>query len=407
MADHSAAASAAGYLYQTHWALVDLLRKGHTRPDQAMTLELHDDVAWTEIDDAADPRELLQVKLHTKSKAAGLGDMGTDIWKTLKIWMDRADVNDPQGPELSLVTTSVATDGTAAFALRPSTRTVEIAVARLVRAAEDSTSETTKDSRLAFLAMDPSIRNGLLNRVSVLDGQMPPENLDAAVREALTWALPTGGQKAEDSFTAQIWHYWQSVTVDMLAGRRTAVSVAEVRTFVRELRDSYTTENLPTTVHLSSVTDEHIDMYAGARFVSQLHLIDYAGQALRSAIIDYHRAVTQGTAWLTDSLLDLRELRAFEEELRFEWTREFSNMVQELELDALSPEDAEATKRKAGRKLLNYLLRSTAVTVRAHYNEGFYSRGKRHELGGHVDVTQRIGWHPEFVERLEAMAVGA
>ena len=27
MAGHGAAASAAGYLYQTHWALVDLLRK--------------------------------------------------------------------------------------------------------------------------------------------------------------------------------------------------------------------------------------------------------------------------------------------------------------------------------------------------------------------------------------------
>ena len=42
MAGHSAAASAAGYLYQTNWALLDLLRKGHTRPDQAITLELHD-----------------------------------------------------------------------------------------------------------------------------------------------------------------------------------------------------------------------------------------------------------------------------------------------------------------------------------------------------------------------------
>jgi hypothetical protein len=35
MAGHSAAASTAGYLYQTNWALVDLLRKGQHRPDQA------------------------------------------------------------------------------------------------------------------------------------------------------------------------------------------------------------------------------------------------------------------------------------------------------------------------------------------------------------------------------------
>jgi hypothetical protein len=406
MVEHSAAASAAGYLYQTHWALVDLLRRGHARPDQALTLELHDDVAWTDVDDTGDARELLQVKLHTKSKAAGLGDMGTDIWKTLKVWMDRPDVGDSQGPELALVTTSVATEGTAAYTLRPSTRDVDLAVARLIKAAEDSSSESTKESRAAFLALDPSVRNNLLNRARVLDGQMPPEDLDAAVRDALIWALPTGGHGTEDSFTAQVWHYWQGVAIDMLAGRRAFVSVTEVRTFVRELRNRYTTENLPTTIPLSSVTDEHIELYAGARFVAQLHMIDYAGPSLRTAIIDYHRAVTQETAWLTDSLLDLRELRAFEEELRFEWTREFSNMVQELELDALSPEDAEEVKCRAGRKLLNYLLNSTAVTVRAHYNEGFYSRGKRHELAGHEDEFQRIGWHPDFVERLEAMAVG-
>jgi Cap4 dsDNA endonuclease len=55
MARHSAAASAAGYMYQTNWALVELLRKGQTRPDQAITLELHDDVAWTAADDTWTP----------------------------------------------------------------------------------------------------------------------------------------------------------------------------------------------------------------------------------------------------------------------------------------------------------------------------------------------------------------
>ena len=69
--------------------------------------------------------------------------------------------------------------------------------------------------------------------------------------------------------------------------------------------------------------------------------------------------------------------------------------------------DAEKAKGKAGRKLLNYLLNSTAVTVRAHYNEGFFGRGKRHELAGHDDVSQRIGWHPDFAQRLEAVVATA
>jgi hypothetical protein len=407
MTGHSAAASAAGYLYQTDWALVDLLRKAHSRPDHAITLELHDDVAWTNVDDASDPLELLQVKLHMTSTSVGLSDMATDIWKTLRIWMDRPDVGDSQGPELSLVTTSVATEGTAAYALRPSTRDVELALERLVAAARDSQAVETKACRDAFLAMDVSMRMNLLSRVRVLDGQMPAEDLDAAIREALIWGLPSGGQPAQDSFVAQVWHYWRGLAIDMLAGRRPSVSVNQVTTWVRELRDRYTTENLPTTVPLSSVTEENIRFYDGARFVVQLDLIKYASNALRTVIVDYHRAVTQETEWLSDSLLDIHELRTFEEELRFEWTREFETMVQDLELDALIPEDAEATKEKAGRDLLNYLLKSTAVTVRTHYHEGFYARGKRHELAGHDEDSRRIGWHPDFVERLQALASDA
>jgi Cap4 dsDNA endonuclease len=407
MAGHSAAASAAGYLYQTNWALVDLLRKGQSRPDQAITLELHDDVAWTAAEDTSDPVELLQVKLHSSSTAAGLGDMATDIWKTLRVWMDRADVGDPQGPELAIVTTSVAAAGTAAYTLRPSTRDVDLATERLLTAARASANEDTRSSREAFLALDASTRTNLLNRVRVLDGQMPPEDLDGSIRQVLAYALPTGGQLSEDRFVSQVWTYWALMSVDMLAGRRASVSVTEVRTYVRELRDSYTTENLPTTVPLSSVTEAHVQLYAGARFVAQLNLVDYAGPSLRNAIIDYHRAVTQETEWLSDSLLDVQELRGFEEELRFEWEREFHNMVQDMELEHLSPEDAESSKRRAGRRLLNYLLQSTAVTVRAHYSEGFYGRGKRHELADHDDEIRRIGWHPDFVGRLNALGVTA
>ncbi|MYV32057.1 DUF4297 domain-containing protein [Rhodococcus sp. DSM 6344] len=404
MAGHNAAGSAAGYLYQTNWALVDLLRKGNSRPDQAITLELHDDVAWTSALDVSDPSELLQLKLHTTSKGAGLGDRAVDIWKTLRVWMDRPDAYDPQGPALALITTSVATEGSAAHALRPQSRNFGQADVGLLAAAKESTNAVTQETREMFVALDPTDRFNLLSRVEVLDGAMQPEDLDQAVRESLAYALPTGGRSIEDRFVAQVWHYWSAVAVDLLAGRRSLVSVTEIRTYVRELRNGYTTENLPTTVPLSVVTDEHVGYYADSRFVTQLNFVDYSGPALRNAIIDYHRAVTQETEWLSDSLLDLQELRTFEEELRFEWTREFSNMVDDLELDHLDPIDADTLKRKAGRRFVNYILKSTAVTVRTHYNDGFFARGKRHELAGHEDAVQRIGWHPDFVERLEALA---
>lgn len=405
MTGHNASASAAGYLYQTNWALVELLAKGRLRPDQAISLELHDDVAWSQVDRSGDATELLQLKLHTTSRAAGLGDKAVDVWKTLKVWMDRDDALDSQGPELALVTTSIASPGTAAYFLHPSGtghRDVERAVQLLVSAAEESTSRETRDSRSAFLRIGEAGRKQLVGRVRILDGAAQPQDLDGRLREELTYGLPLG-KAGEDRFVAQTWAWWSQVAVSMLAGSRSTVSVTEVLAFIKELRDTYTNENLPTTVPLASVTDEHIATYSEARFVHQLSFVDYTGRSLRGAVIDFHRAVAQETDWLSDSLLDRHELQEFQAELRFEWEREFENMIYDLELDGLSQEDSERAKVRAGRRLLNYLLKSTAVTVRAHYNEGFYARGKRHELAGHEEASQRIGWHPDFVERLDGV----
>ncbi|RAX48095.1 hypothetical protein DQ353_17110 [Arthrobacter sp. AQ5-05] len=412
MAGHNAAASAAGYLFQTNWALVELLRKASSRPDQAISIELHDDVAWTDETDEGDARELLQIKLHTTARAAGLGDKAVDIWKTLKVWMDRSDATDPQGPDLALVTTSVASPGTAAFVLCPSDsggarpRDVAAAVRLLVRAAKDATNTETEDSRRQFLKLGAAGRRNLINRVRVLDGALQPHDLDSSLRELLAYGLPSHRQ-SEDRFVAQVWLWWAQMAVSMLAGRRAVVSVSEVLAFVRELRDTYTSENLPTTVSLSSVSEENIAGYSASRFVEQLKLVDYSGRSLRSAIIDYHRAVTQETDWLSDSLLGRRELQDFQAELRFEWEREFDSMVYDLDVANLPPVEAEKAKSRAGRQLLNYLLKSTAVTVRTHYNEGFYARGKRHELAGHEDDTQRIGWHPDFMGRIDALVIDA
>jgi hypothetical protein len=402
MTVHNASASAAGYLYQTNWALVELLAKGRLRPDQSISIELHDDVAWSQVDKAGDATELLQLKLHTTSQAAGLGDKAVDVWKTLKVWMDRSDAVDPQGPDLALVTTSVANPGTAAFFLQPpgtGHRDVDRAAQLLVSAAEESSSQETHNSRAAFLKLGDAGQKQLLTRVRVLGGALQPQDLDGRLREELAYGLPSG-QAGEDRFVAQVWAWWAQVAVSMLSGSRLTVSVTEVLAFLRDLRDTYTNENLPMTVPLSSVTQEHIATHSGALFVHQLQLVDYAGRSLKGAIIDFHRAVAQETDWLSDSLLDRQELQEFQAELKFEWDREFDNMIYDLDIDGLTPEESEKAKVRAGRKLLNDLLNSTAVTVRAHYNEGFYARGKRHELAGHEERSQRIGWHPDFVERL-------
>src|SRR4051794_3467853 len=113
---HSAASSALGYLYQTQWPLLELLdRQPGERPDAAVTLELHDDVAWEE----GTPMELIQSKHHLRSTRT-LGDKDADWWRTIRAWMTAGDPGDPNGPMLTMLTTLTAAPASAAEALRPS-----------------------------------------------------------------------------------------------------------------------------------------------------------------------------------------------------------------------------------------------------------------------------------------------
>src|SRR6266516_3364817 len=178
---HDASASAVGYQYQTSWCLLELLRRGPQRPDDAISLEMHDDVAW---ENSGTPLELLQTKHHLGA-TAGLGDKDTDMWKTLLVWMNTGNPTDPQGPTLALVTTSVATPGTAAYALRETSRNTAAALDLLTTAAATSSAKATEKARARFLALSPAERQVLVSRITVVDASPTVDDIDAAVRAVL------------------------------------------------------------------------------------------------------------------------------------------------------------------------------------------------------------------------------
>jgi hypothetical protein len=120
---HSAAASAVGYIYQVKWALYEVLQKSRDRPDHAISLEKLDDVAW-EAEDADTPLELLQLKHHA-AESGPIGDMNSDVWRTLRVWMDSAQNASSDQADFYLVTTQTAAEGSALDALHPNQRDVE------------------------------------------------------------------------------------------------------------------------------------------------------------------------------------------------------------------------------------------------------------------------------------------
>lgn len=380
-----------GYLFQSQWPLLELLRCSEERPDYSITLELHDDVAW---EDHGTPVELLQLKHHMRGRGS-LRDKDPDVWRTLRVWMDTQDVGDPQGPALTLVTTETAAPGTAAAALRPGNLRPDEAVGLLEAAARESTAQQSQEIRRSFLELDPVQRAIFVSRIRVLDACPGIDDLDARVRGALRWTLPRGH---EDTFMGLLWGWWHSVAVDLLRRRRRSISAIDLAIKVDELRDQFARDNLPTLV-----TEEEFDPAEQAAFldrcfVHQLQWVGTPAKLIQKAIIDYYRAYTQTARWLDDDLVGLGELQSFENRLRDEWEREFEWM-----LAALAGDADELTKRQAGLQLLRAMLDRANLRVRDRYTEVFYLRGKHHELAD----TGRVGWHPDFADQVATLLVGA
>jgi hypothetical protein len=388
---HSGAASAIGYLYQSRWPLLELLRRGKPRPDLRISVELFDDVAW---DADGTPTEKLQLKHHLRS-ARSLGDSSIDMWRTLQSWMDQGDPTDPEGPLLLLVTTDVAAVGSAAHALRPETRDAPAALALLEAAATTSDAQATASFRSRFVGLGVAGRSALINRIQVLDGAPPISALDDLVARELLWGAPPGQEK---TFLDLVWRWWDQQVLAMLLGESGGVSAQNVHVAIGEIRDGFTSENLPPVVPLTDISkgvqDELAAAMSGRRFVAHLQWIKWGQTNLQKAIVDYYRAVTATTFWMDNNLLGQHELDAFEAALRDEWEREFEFMCEDL------PEDADETaKQQAGKGLLRGLLASTAVRVRPHYADAYLGRGTRHALAD----RNVLGWHPDFAAQVEEL----
>ena len=343
---HSAAPSALGYQYQTSYCLFELLRQSstHDRSDAAISLELHDDVAW---DDSGTATELLQLKHHL-NRAGSLGDQSSDLWKTIEVWLDAGDSSDPQGPELTLVTTSTATPGSAAHALRADSRNPAVALDLLRAAATASTARTTAATRARFLSLSPADQLAFVSRMTVVDAEPTIDDLDNRVRELLWAALPPG---QEETFLALVWRWWGGVALDMLRRRRRSIDKGEVRAAIGSIRNQFHDDDLPTLIELEDVDeDQVVEMHEERVFVQQMQWVQVGHVQLRKATVDYYRAVTQSTEWLDRDLVGLAELRRFEDNLRDEWERAFADMLEDLGAED-NPAD-EATKARLGRALL-------------------------------------------------------
>ena len=116
MTSHAAAGSAAGYLHQMQLALLELWERTPEDPGISVSVEAGDDIEVREAGGAT--LVLVQSKHHLGD--AMLTDRSPELWRTLAVWIDvlQGHAHDKL-PRLSLYTTAVSADGSAAALLRP------------------------------------------------------------------------------------------------------------------------------------------------------------------------------------------------------------------------------------------------------------------------------------------------
>ena len=387
---HSAAGSALGYLYQCYVPLLQLAQRSADQPELVLKMELFDDVQF---DQAGIPKELIQTKHHPASRG-DLRDTSVDLWRTINAWISAIEqLNPTEVPALTLLTTTAAKPGSAAAVLRDDAeRDAQHALELLRTAALASVNQTTQRWRTRFIRLTSVAQDTLVSAITIADGAVTFDQFDEELARELRWALP--GADLADAFIEHVKGWWFDVALRLLRRDITAFAAADMLAAIQDIRDQFTPDNLPTDPELPNPDAGDIAEYEERAFVHQLKLIATTDEQLALAIRDCYRAFTQRSRWLRRELIGVNEIDRFEKRLVEDWEFVFTNLTAELDGGA-----EEGGRQKCGREILAKAAETAKARIRDRYEESFLTRGSLHLLADH----RRVGWHPDFEARLEAL----
>ena len=164
MSNHQASEQMLGYLYQVRYALALLL--GNDNSDCQISLEKFDDVAFGE-DDI--PIQLIQLKHHIQHQG-NLTDASTDMWRTLKVWLDVISESPDilNGTSFLIITTAAAPVDSAAFLLKnDNNRNPDAAYEKLKLVCSTSTNQAHKEYYAAFMGTSKNTVKQLIRQIYI------------------------------------------------------------------------------------------------------------------------------------------------------------------------------------------------------------------------------------------------
>ena len=395
MSTHQAVEQMLGYLYQVRYALFLLLDNDDDQTQ--ISIEKFDDIAFS--NDVDVPEMMLQLKHHTKSHG-NLTDASTDMWRTIKVWVDlvKSDTSFLTSTKFLILTTAIAPKGTAASYLRPQLNTLcrneKDAHIILKNVAKTSTNIAHKKYYNAFLSLEDELAQKLVSNIYVIDSSSNIVDVKDDICKAIRYAsLP----KFEQRIFERLEGWWYDKCIDyLLSDKLVFVSQKQIRSLIVSISDEYKEDNLPIDVpFLSKIEIESLPENKRI-FYEQLQLICLSNNRIKLAISDYYRAFEQRANWGREDLLYINELDRYEERLLDEWQRLFFEM--EEELDEYGDLIEEKQKQKYGRSLFSRM-HDMDIRIRPRCSEPFVMRGSYHMLANRL----LVGWHIDFDTRLRKL----
>lgn len=380
--------SAVGYLYQVRAAFLSSLKRLRDGIPFSVCLETLDDVVF---DPEGSALELIQYK-HHKNIDANLTDASPDIWKSLRVWMEgRATGQVPSDAKLHLVTTQVATQGSIAKYLGEAGDPVA-AVSALRATASTSSSATNQRAYALFMGLSPAQQEALVNSIVVLAQAPTASDISADIKREL--ALSVRADRLE-SLLIRLEGWWLSACLKhLVAGSKEPIASEALQSQLDDIREQLKDDALPIDRDLMDALVA-LDVYEGQIFVHQARLANVRESRVLSAVRDYYRAYEQRSRWMRENLLLVGELDKYERRLCEEWQMMFDRTA-----DNFGEIQAESQRQQMARHIYDWV-EQAEFRLRDRLDEPAITRGSFHMLANEL----RVGWHPQFMERLQHLLV--
>lgn len=390
MPNHQASEQMLGYLYQVRYALALLLENDNS--DCQISIEKFDDVAFSK-DDI--PIQLIQLKHHIQHQG-NLADASTDMWRTIKVWLDAIsetpDILD--GTNFLIITTATAPIDSAAFLLKKdSNRNPDTAYQKLKTVCFSSVNQAHQRYYDAFREAGEDTVKQLIRQIYIIDCASNIIDVEKDILKHIRYSCIPKHQKM---IYERLEGWWFKKAIDALCcDTPVFVNQNQVRSFIVSVSQEYADDNLP--IDILDIDDLQESNFSANEkiFHEQLKLICLGNHRMQLALRDYYRAFRQRASWVRNDLLYVNELGQYEQRLIDEWEHAFAAMEETL---SETNNATEEEKVKEGRQLFSDIEKRD-IRIRPKCQEAFIMRGSYHILANQL----KIGWHVDFFDRLKQL----